>query len=73
MDQGWAAVVAAIAAGVFGITGALCGIVVGRRQAADQATVEHGHWLREQRLQAYTDLLAAWDETVHEMGRFQDG
>ncbi|CAL9333057.1 hypothetical protein [Streptomyces sp. enrichment culture] len=69
MDQGWAAVVAAIAAGVFGITGALCGIVVGRRQAA----VEHGHWLREQRLQAYTDLLAAWDETVHEMGRFQDG
>ncbi|MDQ1031310.1 hypothetical protein QF035_008892 [Streptomyces umbrinus] len=73
MDQGWAAVIAAIAAGVFGIAGALCGIVVGRRQAADQATVEHGHWLREQRLKAHTDLLTHWDEAIQEMGRFQDG
>jgi hypothetical protein len=73
MDQGWAAIIAAIAAGVFGITGVLFGIVVGRRQTTDQATVEHGHWLREQRLQASTDLLATWDEAIQDLRRFQDG
>jgi len=71
MDQGWAAVIAAIAAGFFGITGALLGIIVGRRQATDQATVEHGHWLREQRLQAYTEVLTTWDDAITDLRAFQ--
>jgi hypothetical protein len=60
MDQGWAAIVAAIAAGVFGITGALLGIFVGRRQATDQATIEHQQWLREQRIEAYLQFQTAY-------------
>jgi hypothetical protein len=73
MDQGSAAIIAALAAGVFGIVGVLLGIVVGRRQTTDQATVEHGHWLRGQRLQAFTDLLATWDAAMQDLQQFQEG
>ncbi|WP_345656587.1 hypothetical protein [Streptomyces siamensis] len=48
MSEAWAAIIAAVAAGVFGIAGILTGIVAGRRQTVDQATVEHGQWLRGQ-------------------------
>ncbi|MFF7335412.1 hypothetical protein [Streptomyces sp. NPDC008150] len=61
MNEAWAAIIAAVAAGVFGIAGILLGIVVGRRQTVDQATVEHGQWLRGQRQQAYADVLTKWD------------
>lgn len=61
MSEAWAAIVAAVAAGLFGIGGILTGIIVGRRQTTDQATVEHGQWLRGQRQTAYTEALAAWD------------
>jgi hypothetical protein len=64
MDQGWAAVIAAAAAGLFGIGGALAGIVVGRRQTQDQAHVEHGQWLRGQRQAAYIALLEGWDAEI---------
>ncbi|MEV8547233.1 hypothetical protein [Streptomyces sp. NBC_01261] len=59
MSEAWAAVVAAVAAGFFGIGGILTGIIVGRRQTTDQATVEHGQWLRGQRQQAYLAFLSA--------------
>ncbi|MFE2297945.1 hypothetical protein ACFXAW_07090 [Streptomyces sp. NPDC059445] len=59
MSEAWAAIIAAIAAGFFGIGGILTGIIVGRRQTMDQATVEHGQWLRGQRQQAYLAFLAA--------------
>ncbi|MFF9628752.1 hypothetical protein [Streptomyces fradiae] len=36
-----------------------------RRQVRDQSTVEHGHWLRQQRLSTYESFLAAWDECLH--------
>lgn len=73
MNEAWGAVVAAVAAGVFGIIGILAGIYVGRRQTTDQAQVEHGQWLRGQRLEAYTGLFTAWDAAIRELRAFQDG
>ncbi|MFJ8489432.1 hypothetical protein ACIRBZ_13855 [Streptomyces sp. NPDC094038] len=61
MTEAWGAIVAAVAAGVFGIGGAFVGLFVGRRQTIDQAQVEHGQWLRGQRREAYVAYLSAWD------------
>jgi hypothetical protein len=72
MNEAWGAVVAAIAAGVFGIIGILAGIYVGRRQTTDQAAVEHQQWLRQQRLEAYTSLFTAWDQAISEFRAFQN-
>lgn len=58
MDQGWAAVIAAIVAALGGIG---IGLVVGRRQLTDQATVEHEQWLRSQRQETYVEVLAEFD------------
>ncbi|MFF7795572.1 hypothetical protein [Streptomyces sp. NPDC007991] len=71
MDQGWAAIVAAIAAGFFGITGVFAGIVVGRRQTVDQAAVEHGQWLRGQRQEAYIKFLEAWEQALADFEQFE--
>ncbi|MFI9183013.1 hypothetical protein ACIGXG_12360 [Streptomyces goshikiensis] len=35
-----------------------------RRQVQDQGAVEHGHWLRQQRLSTYGSFLEAWDECL---------
>jgi methyl-accepting chemotaxis protein len=35
-----------------------------RRQVQDQGAVEHGHWLRQQRLNTYESFLEAWDECL---------
>ncbi|GAA5610442.1 hypothetical protein Spla01_01580 [Streptomyces platensis] len=35
-----------------------------RRQVQDQGTVEHGHWLRQQRFNTYESFLEAWDECL---------
>ncbi|KPC69086.1 hypothetical protein KVH31_34815 [Streptomyces olivaceus] len=67
MDQGWAAVIGAAAAGTFGIAGSLAGITVGRRQTTDQASVEHQQWMRDQRQTAYVNLLNTWDQAVGEL------
>ncbi|MGW0015373.1 hypothetical protein ACWDVX_37205 [Streptomyces tendae] len=72
MDQGWAAIIAATAAGVFGITGILTGITVGRRQTTDQADVEHQQWLRGQRQDAYVQFLDAWDQAVDALDGLAD-
>ncbi|MEU5298584.1 hypothetical protein [Streptomyces umbrinus] len=61
MNEAWAAVVAAVAAGVFALAGGYYG---SRRQTTDQADVEHGQWQRGQRLEAYLALLDAWDAAV---------
>jgi acetyl-CoA carboxylase carboxyltransferase component len=42
--------------------GAIKNIEAARGQAQDQATHEHAHWLRQQRLVAYEGSLDAWDE-----------
>lgn len=64
MNEAWAAIVAAIAAGVFGIAGSIAGLYIGRSQTADQADVEHGQWLRGQRQEAYVTLIDAWDSAM---------
>ncbi|MFF7329700.1 hypothetical protein [Streptomyces sp. NPDC008150] len=70
MTEAWAAIIAAIAGGVLGIGGTLAGVVTSRRQTVDQATVEHGQWLRGQRQTAYTETLAAWDTFLGEAQQF---
>lgn len=73
MTDAWGAVVAAVAAGVFGVGGALVGVFVGRKQTTDQAYVEHEQWLRGQRREAYVAYLAAFDDArskVEDVVRF---
>lgn len=67
MDQGWAAIIAAGAAGAFTLGGVALGLVVGRRQTTDQAAVEHQQWLRGQRQEAYLQLLEAFDAAVPQL------
>ncbi|SEC64457.1 hypothetical protein [Streptomyces sp. PAN_FS17] len=71
VNEAWAAIIAAIAAGVFGVGGAYVGLVAGRRQTADQAHVEHGQWLRGQRQEAYLMFLDAWDAAMKDFQDFQ--
>ncbi|MFJ9590127.1 hypothetical protein ACIRSD_41380 [Streptomyces acidicola] len=35
-----------------------------RRQVQDQGAVEHGHWMRQERLNTYESFLEAWDECL---------
>ncbi|MGW8378512.1 hypothetical protein [Streptomyces sp. ODS28] len=77
MDQGVAAVIAAVVALVGAVAGAAVGGITAARgarigaettaratveQVRDQAAMDHEHWLRGQRLEACTALLAAYDE-----------
>jgi hypothetical protein len=63
--------IAAVVAGVFALAGAYVGYRAGRRQTADQATVEHGQWLRDQRQQAYLTFVATWDTAVESLAGLQ--
>ncbi|MFC4464649.1 hypothetical protein ACFPH6_08780 [Streptomyces xiangluensis] len=64
MDQGLAALIAAVVAGLLALGGAWIGFLGARRQTTDQAHAAHDQWLREQRQQAYVVLLDAWDQAV---------
>ncbi|WP_333774484.1 hypothetical protein [Streptomyces sp. IBSBF 3136] len=66
------AVVAAAAAGVFSIIGILAGLYVGRRQTVDQASVEHAQWLRNQRQEAYLQLVDAWEAALDDLRAHQN-
>ncbi|MBD3549908.1 hypothetical protein [Streptomyces sp. JV180] len=83
MDEGWAAV----AAGVSALVGAVAsGWYTGRsarqgaekaaaavlKQVADQGAVEHGHWLRGQRQEAYLEFLSEWDASIKRLDRMWD-
>lgn len=67
MDQG----LATLAVGILGIGGTFAGtfggIYVGRKQVTDQSVVEHGHWLRNQRQEAYVQFTDAWDTAVQQL------
>ncbi|MFF0009989.1 hypothetical protein [Streptomyces sp. NPDC005374] len=67
--------VLALVAAVFGLAGTIVGARAAKKgalisaevtlqQVRDQANVDHAHWLRQQRLQAYEGFLAAWDECL---------
>ncbi|MBQ1157584.1 hypothetical protein KBZ21_05290 [Streptomyces sp. A73] len=80
MDQGWAA----LAAGAFGLVGAVVGGAAAvwgskigaektanatRQQVVDQARASHGQWLKQQRLEAVISFMATWDELVTAVGQ----
>jgi hypothetical protein len=71
MDQGWAALAAAVAAGVFALGGAWVGFLGGRRQTTDQAAVEHAQWLRGQRQEAYIRFLEEWERALADFDQFE--
>lgn len=62
MTEAWGVVIAALVAGVVAVAGSFIGLYVGRRQVQDEAQVEHEQWLRGQRQEVYTAVLAAWDQ-----------
>lgn len=61
-----ATIIAAAIAATGALVGVFSGIIVGRHQVTDQASVEHGQWLRGQRQEAYTAFLTAWDAGIPE-------
>lgn len=65
MSDATAAIVAAAIGAAVGIPGAIgAGVIAyraGRRQVADQGVVDHGHWRRQIRFEAYEKFLAATD------------
>ncbi|MEU3384040.1 hypothetical protein [Streptomyces albidoflavus] len=65
MDEGLAALIAGLAGLAAGVGGAAIGAVATARamarQVRDQATTEHGQWVRDQRMQAYLTLTQEWD------------
>ncbi|WP_225638398.1 hypothetical protein [Streptomyces solaniscabiei] len=61
----------AIAGGLFALAVAYIGYRAGRRQTTDQATVEHGQWLRGQRQQAYLAFVDTWDTWVESLQGLQ--
>jgi hypothetical protein len=71
VDQGLASWGTGAIVAVAGLGGTLVGGLitakVTRAQVRDQAAADHGHWLREQRISAYRDLLAEWDAAVHDI------
>lgn len=73
MSDTAATIFTAIAGGLFAVTVAAIGYRAGRRQTTDQATVEHGQWLRGQRQNAYVQFLDAWDDAIDRLKAFQDG
>ncbi|MBG7696629.1 hypothetical protein HCJ76_00565 [Streptomyces sp. MC1] len=56
-----ATIFTAIVGGLIALAVAYIGYRTGRRQTTDQATVEHGQWLRGQRQQAYLAFVDTWD------------
>ncbi|MFD3336032.1 hypothetical protein ACFWV1_25810 [Streptomyces sp. NPDC058700] len=73
MDQGWAAVIAAGVAAVVAVAASFIGVWLGRRTVRDQAQVEHGQWLRNQRQEAYVAVLDTWDVAMSAFEAIIDG
>lgn len=64
MDQGIAAVLSAGVAASVTLLGAAVAYRAGRRQVRDQGSIEHAHWLRGQREQAYLAFLASCERAT---------
>ncbi|MFK0279572.1 hypothetical protein ACIQVL_03730 [Streptomyces sp. NPDC090499] len=72
MNDTAATIFTAIAGGLFALAVAYISYRAGRRQTTDQATIEHGQWLRGQRQQAYLALQEAWDTAIDDLQKLQD-
>ncbi|MFJ7100505.1 MULTISPECIES: hypothetical protein [Streptomyces] len=79
MDEGTAALIAGLAGTVGAVAGAVVGAVAAvrgarigaekaaetaRQQVRDQASIDHEHWLRQQRIEAYSEFLTAYDDSA---------
>ncbi|MFG2795889.1 hypothetical protein [Streptomyces pseudovenezuelae] len=66
MDAGIAAVLGALVAGLFGLGGAVVGAVLtarsAREQVQSQASIDHGRWMQERRVELYAGALLAYDQ-----------
>jgi hypothetical protein len=71
MSDTAATIFAATVGGVATLAVGYIGYRAGRRQTSDQATVEHGQWLRGQRQQAYLAFVSTWDTTVESLRDLQ--
>lgn len=73
MDQGEAAVLASVVAGMAGIAGTAVGALLTarsmRQQVRDQGIIEHSQWQRQSRSDAYAAFLSEW----HDASRAVDG
>lgn len=72
MSDGWGAVIASVATGVFVLVAAYWAYKAGRRQVKDQAVVEHEQWLRGQRQEAYLGFLPSLDRLLRHAGENGD-
>lgn len=61
MSEAWGMLGAALLAGIFAIVAGVIAYRAGRRQVADQGLVEHRHWQRQNRLDAYQRVLTTSD------------
>lgn len=61
-----------VVAAVVAVIGTFGGLYLGRQQAKDQAQVEHGQWLRDQRQSAYADFLTAWDAAGKSLNQMEE-
>ncbi|CAM5401151.1 MULTISPECIES: hypothetical protein [Streptomyces] len=61
MSEGWGMIFAAAFTGLFVLLAAVIAYRTGRRQVADQGRVEHQHWVRQNRFDAYQKFIAASD------------
>ncbi|WP_328544410.1 hypothetical protein [Streptomyces europaeiscabiei] len=84
MDEGTAALIAGLAGTAGAIAGAVVGAVAAvrgarigaekaaetaRLQVQDQASIDHEHWLRQQRIEAYSEFLTVYDDSTVVAGR----
>ncbi|BCK74065.1 hypothetical protein Srufu_080180 (plasmid) [Streptomyces libani subsp. rufus] len=70
MSDGWGAVIASGATGLFMLVTAVVAYKTGRRQVKDQAAADHRAWRRQNRFDAYQRLIAATDAFQEEMDRW---
>ncbi|MFJ9671298.1 hypothetical protein ACIRP5_10990 [Streptomyces sp. NPDC101221] len=67
MSEAWGMIAAAILAGAFTLTAGVIAYRAGRRQVADQGLIEHRHWQRQNRLDAYQRVLTTSDRFARAM------
>ncbi|MGW7494248.1 hypothetical protein ACWGKA_08050 [Streptomyces luteogriseus] len=71
MSDTAATIFTAIAGGLIAVAVVYISYRAGRRQTTDEATVEHGQWLRGQRQQGYLTFVDTWDTKVESLQGLQ--
>lgn len=71
VTEGWGMIAAAGLTVVGMLIAAWVAYRTGRRQVADQGLIEHRHWRRQNRLEAYKQVMVAVDAFTEEMDRWR--